>query len=158
MLPRFQPSFETRILIDALSNLTAGEVLTYGELSALVGTRIAGASPSLQSARRHLENAGTATFSIVTKIGIKRLSDADIVAAADADRLRVRNAAKRGLRRVSNVASYDALDDASKRRHNAHAAVFGMIEAATSEKRLKEIEALSPAESRRLAMRESLGL
>jgi hypothetical protein len=127
MNERFRKSFETQIIEQHLSGLAIGQTATYAELGKLVGRAVDGAYAPLQSARAMLERSGTHVFGTLTKVGVKRLSDAEIVAATHGGRARVARAARNELRKLGNIQSFAALSEADKRAHQAHAVIFAAI-------------------------------
>lgn len=126
MKTNFEVSADTRFLHQALDKLEVGAVIEYGALSALIGRDVQGpARYHLISAMRMLSKAGK-EFGAVRGVGVKRLSSAEVVTVAETHIDRSRQAAKRGMRRLSN-ADYESLDNAARLRHNTTASVLGAM-------------------------------
>ena len=72
-----EQAYETRLLIDRLSQLRKGETITYDELGKVIDADIRDPKKRhfLMSARRSVERSGHAVFDAVPNVGIKRLDD-----------------------------------------------------------------------------------
>ena len=140
MKPTFEPNPDTRLLTDVLLALKHGEVLTHEDMAKLLSRRIDGADPALQSARRRAEREDGFVFTAVRKVGIRRLTDEEIVGLGETGAKSIRRASRRYARRVANVGSFDALSAADKAKHNGALALFGAVMAATKASTLRRLE------------------
>lgn len=140
MPDQFRRSFETNQLVDALAALQPGAIIGYDELSRLAGREIDGSSAALASARRIVESDNAVAFSIERKIGVRRLTDAQIVQDTVGNRTRMQKATKRAVRRLAAVVDFNALSDSEKRLHQAHATIYSIIGDAASRESVKRIE------------------
>lgn len=123
----FQRSYETNKLIEVLSAMKQGEMLTYAQLSEIAGAAICGANPSFASARRHVQANSPAVFGIMLKVGVKRLTDEEIVKNGPKNLSHVVRTVKKGARQLSGVIDYAGLSDEMKRSHQAHAVIYAKI-------------------------------
>lgn len=126
-MERFRKSYETQKIEAFLRDLPIGETATYARLSELINSTVDGATSALLSARDILEREGGYVFATVTKTGVKRLSDADIVQDTEDARRRLARRAKVAMRRLGNIKDFSSLTDDQKRRHQAHAVIYAAI-------------------------------
>ncbi len=136
----FELSPDTRILTDALLKMEPGDTLTHDEMAALLSRRIDGADSTLQSARRRAEKEDGVVFGTVRTVGLKRLTDAEIVGLGETGAKGLRRAARRSFRRVSNVGNFDKLSPAEQAKHNGALALFGGVMAASKGSTLRRLE------------------
>ena len=85
-IPAFKRSIDTQTVVDRLRASEIGDLVTYASISEALGRDVTnGARSVLQSARRIVLNEDQMVFGVVTRVGLKRLSDVEIVDAADRD-------------------------------------------------------------------------
>lgn len=140
--PRFKSSIETRELYDRLSKLAVGEMVTYEELSKLLGVKSvrASAAAALNYARHMAQRDHRIVTDAVWGVGIKRLSDSEAVAASSGTFSRIRRTAKRGIDRTTAV-EFDTLSNEDKIRHNAAVSGLGVLRYLSKPKEIKKLEA-----------------
>ena len=139
---RFELSQDTKFIYQRLQAAAPGETVTYSELADLVGRPChPGASGygALFSARKIAERDDKIVFGAVRKIGLKRLTDEEIVGSGIAAVASIRRTAKRGAKRVA-CADYAKLDRDSQVQHNAHLSVLGALYQATKPSALRRVE------------------
>lgn len=137
----FQTSIETRLLYDRLRKLEVEEVVTYEELSEVIGLDIQKeAWAALSSARRMILRDDNIVCDPVRGFGIKRLSDKEANATGSHTLLRVRRMTDRGVKKVL-AADYDNLDDEDKTRRNATLSAFAVVKLMAKAKSLDRIAA-----------------
>lgn len=139
MKTRFEMSIDTRVLYDRLKQAVVGEVVTFEQMSDLLGRKVEGACPNLQSALRRLEGEGIAFANIRAK-GYQRMNDVEIVGTAEHAREGLRRAAKKAIKRLTCVQNFDALPNEQKIKHNAALSGFGAIASIMSPGRVKKLE------------------
>ena len=138
--PRFRRSIDTQMVIDRLRAAAPGELVTYRELSDIIGRDVAdGARHVLQSATRALQKHRQMVFAAVTRQGVRRLDDAGIVDMGGAAIKRIGRAARRaGV--TLGCANFDNLDDGRRVKHNATLSYFGVVEAISKKGAIAKIE------------------
>jgi hypothetical protein len=137
----FVSAIETKLLTDALAT-AEGTVVTYADLSKIVGANLTTSDrlrSCLNSARRKLVKEQHIHFAVVRGVGLKRITHADVVERDDTA-AKIRRMARRGLRKITAV-DYDDLPHSSQVRHQAKVAVLAAIEAVSTKKAVKVIEA-----------------
>jgi len=138
-------SIDVKTIHARLSKLSIGESVTYDELALLIGREVrSGGSAAwvLQRARHMCLYADGIVIGTLPKIGVKRLSDAEIVDAGQDIVSRVHNMTVTGMRRLSAIKSYDALTGDRKVKFNTYTSLCGTLSHFT---RAKQIEAVSKA-------------
>lgn len=152
-------SIDARLLIDLLSKVGIGETVGYDTLSEAIGRDVRGTAYSqLATARRHLLRDKQMVFEAVHNVGIKRLSDAEIVATGESAVGRVRRAARRGTQRLTSVQDFDALPNALKLKHNAYLSTLGAIGMLAKGSAVKKVEEAVSASSGALPIGRTLEL
>lgn len=135
----FRKSFETQKIEAMLRALAIGETLTYERMSKEIGAPVSGSFQPLGSARRILETEGGFVFAAIHKVGIKRLSDSDIVADTHSSRSIIARKAKRAMVRLSNIQNFASMNDDEKRQHQAHAVIYASIVEKTSSSNARQL-------------------
>lgn len=135
-------SIDTQVLIKRLTQVAVGEVVTYDELSKLIGRDVRnGARGFLNTARHRLKRDDRAIFAIVRKVGVKRLDDFGIVKAGESGMQHIRNQTRRVVQTLGCVADYENLPNDVKRAYNLTTAQAGMLAHITKPSTVKKIEA-----------------
>lgn len=155
--PNFRRSYETGQLVEALNKMELGETLTYGKLSEAAGMDVDGATPALISARRIVRSENGYITDVVWGVGIKRLTDEEIVEGATKG---AASLARRARAESDKLAKSDfgALDDEKRKKYAVHQSVFGAIAAISSSKGIAVIEKNVVGEIMRLPLKETLKL
>lgn len=136
---RFVKSAETIKLLALLSAANVGQVVTYEDMSAAIGRNVREFDrAAIYSARRMVQAEYRFVFATVTNVGLKRLSDNEIVELSGDDRTRIRKTVKRGLQRLA-VTDYAKLDDKSRHAHLVASAQLAAAGAMVEEKAAKRI-------------------
>src|SRR5262245_51180874 len=109
--------YHTLTMQKRIEALVLEEMLTYEELSGLIGGPVRSYMHLSRSVRhRAMQSSGVVT-QVVPKVGIKRLADTGILGLGDARRQHIRRTSRRALRELGHV-EFSNLDDAGKRSHN----------------------------------------
>ena len=151
-------SIDTKMIYDKLITLEVNEIITYEELSQIIGR---GCRPgengynNLRSAERKAMNDGI-VMGAVLKIGRKRLDDRGMVDDSAYYIRKSRRASRTGLRRLLAVKDYANLDTTRQIKHNAHLSLFGAWTAITSRKRVERLEAKISADHNKLSVIKTL--
>jgi len=154
----FQKSADTSIVENRLRKTVVGEVVTYGELTTLLGRDSRDFCRSnINSARRSLE-LESIFFDAITGEGLRRLTESEAVTqTAPSYVSRAKSAAQRGMRVLSHV-DFAGLDDATKRHHLSTSAQLGVIGLFASNKAANRIESKVSETSSAIAIGETLKL
>lgn len=134
-------SIDVKTVSDALRATKIGDTVAYSTLEQLIGRSIRGKNYwILLSARKRLLSQDSMLFGTVSKVGLKRLSDSEIIAASRDELNRVHRGALRGLRKISSVQDYNSLPHAEKVNHGVTASALSVLSYMTKEAQLKRIE------------------
>jgi hypothetical protein len=138
----FVPSVETRLLYDRLKPAVKADVITYEELSALIGQDVTnGARHLLTSARRLTQKEDRKVFGVVRGVGLKCLTDTEIANSGEATRKSLRRKATREGKKLECV-EFDTLNGDDKVKHQVARTLVGFIYSASSPAHVKEIEGM----------------
>lgn len=124
-------SLDTRLLLERLEKSELGDVITYSELSEIIHSDVQGKSRGLlMTARRSCLNKGIA-FGAVVNVGLKRLTDSEIVATGEGIRRHIRRSSRKAVKTIQ-CAEFNALSNEEKIRHNTALSFFGALYSVTS--------------------------
>ena len=155
--PNFLKSNDTAIIENRLRSTKPGDLVSYAELSTLLGRDVNEfCRGNVVSARRTLIKESI-FFDCVTNEGYKRLTNEEAVTAADHYRTRAKHAARRGMTQLENV-PFDGLSDESKKKHVTLAAQLGAVDLFSSSRATKRIESAVTDASNKMALGETLKL
>ena len=146
---------ETRIIADRLDKAELGDVVTYSELSALIGRDIQEVYHLTVTARNQML-AIKKYFQAVPGVGFLRCTDKQKVASGSAYLGKMRKAGGRGARITTSVDDYDAMDRADQVRHNAQLSLFLTMRAMSTPGKVKAIEARVSEAQQRLSVKSTL--
>lgn len=154
-LPLFRRSYETGILVAELDKLDAGQQVSYAELSKLAGFKVEGKSYPLLSARRILRSESGKIIDCVYGVGVKRLTDTEIVQAASHG---VRSLSRRAWAESDRLtrADFAALDEAARKKYATHQSIFGAVAIMASSKGIAVIEKGVTGSAKELPIKETL--
>lgn len=154
--PMFQQSFETQAAIACLITVEVGKTTTYAQLTDAMGVdaQVAGRGAS-KSARRYLEREHRMVFAAVPGVGLKRLSDTEIVGSGAEGLARSRRAARRAQRRLTCV-DFDALEQGAKVRQQAYLSLFNAIAALGKPTAVGKLESQVAKSARLLPLNQTL--
>lgn len=136
-------SVDARLLQQRLKIVPVGETVTYETLAAVIGRECRPqhkAYGALTTARARAQRDDGMVFDAVHRVGLKRLTDVEIVAGGAAVIERVRRAARKGTRRLLAVQNFDALPNEAKIKHNAYASMLGAMVSISTERKVKQLE------------------
>jgi len=147
---------DARVLIGRLRELSSNEMLTYEDLSQLIGrdVRTVGRG-ALTTAMNRLMRDERMVFAAVHGEGIKRLDDSGIVRVGVGGIERVHRAARRSLLKMG-CADFSKLANAEKITHNATAAALGVLANITTQHKLKKLESKVSEKQEPLALAKTL--
>lgn len=157
--PISQTSADAWLVYNRLNEVEdVGELVQYPELSEIIGQDIQTVGRSkLYTAMRMQQRESKRVFGCVRGVGIKLLSDSEIVGTRDPALKRIRRTARKAAGKLICVKDWESLSNEEKVRHNAGLSVFGTLYAMTRPKKLRQLEEAVPIErQRKLSMAKTL--
>ena len=152
-------SLETQQLIDRFLKLAVDELVTYGELTELIGRNVRGSARGLcRTAIHRIQRDYGILIECEAKVGFKRIEGAKAVAAGGVYVPRIHRASRRAIRKLSCVGDMSKLSEAERTKFNATASHLGALQLATTEKVAKKIEAAVSKVNEKLAIEQTLAL
>ena len=149
-------SADSRALYERLGRCKVGDVLSYEEMERLTRRDLRnGERYVLYSALRQSLRDGRA-FGCIRGIGVKFLTDGEIVADADGVAPRIRRLSRRASRKLAAVRDFDKLPNDQKIRHNTLMSLFGAITAFGRESSIAKIETEVKRTSQKLSLAATL--
>lgn len=133
-------SADTRVLFERITNLEPNEVVSYDELSKLIGRDVRGRAVSnlYQARRKALREERIVTESVIG-LGIKRMTDSQVVVGFESFMSRSRRAARREATKLTSV-DYPKLSRTDQTKHNAALATLGVIQHIASTSSMNRLE------------------
>jgi hypothetical protein len=153
---QFEMSADARFLYQSLRAAKAGDVVTYAELGEVIGKIVHGGMGALQTAIRVALREDRFVFSAVRKVGVKRLTDAEIVTLGESETSGTHRRVKRTARRLTAIQDYASLSPPSQLRHTALLSVNTMIADATRVQNITRVANVSHGRSTELPIHETL--
>ncbi len=138
--PEFQRSPDTRFLVQKLRTVKVGELISYEDLATEVVKPIARIRNALISARRILLREENIVFDVERDIGLRRLTDTQIVGTATKSARHIRRTARKAVQTLQAVADFSALPRDDQMRHSASVSVFGAVAEMTMERGLSKLQ------------------
>jgi len=158
-MSNFILSIETKQLLERLMKVKVGELISYQEMTDIVGRDIRkDGSGIMYSARRKALNDCQIVFITITNEGIKRASDEEIANSGASVIHKIRKASKKGKKVLHAVNDFGALTNNSKIRHNASASFLGAIDLMTRPKKIVALEEKVKEESECINVTKTLEL
>lgn len=136
----FAKSADTLIIENRLRSTAVGDLVTYAELSKLLGRDVREFCTSNVHSARNTLVGESIFFDCISNEGYKRLDNNEAANAADHYRDRITSTANRGIRHLRHV-PFDDLSDEAKKKHLTVSAQLGAIKLFGSSKASKRIEA-----------------
>lgn len=134
-------SVDARLLHQKLKTIEIGATVTWDDLSSVIGRDVRDSGYSaLTTARRRVQIDDGMIFDAVHTIGLKRLTDIEIVSSGQSFVDRVRRIARKGAKRLLSVKDFDKLPNNVKVSHNAYASLLGAITQVSSESKVRMLE------------------
>jgi hypothetical protein len=155
--PSEQTSIDVQMIYDRLHKAHTGDIVSYGDLTGLIGRDVQQAARYiLLRALDLLRRDHNYVFGTVRRVGVKRLSDGEIVGAAASDVASIRRKARKAAAKLTCVGDYDALTADEHIRHNATVSLFGAIHSMTKRPQVKKLEAAVQTTGRTLPLARTL--
>ncbi len=139
--PAYRISADTNTLIRILKTAEVGDTIDYERLTAAIGRNVREQGRgALDSARKIVQRENGFVFDVVPTVGIKRLSDQEIVKTSDRGRQHINRTARKTAATLTCVRDYSALPQDLQTKHNAELSILGAIAHASSAKQAERIE------------------
>lgn len=150
-----EKDIDTRRIQERLDAANIGDVVTYSELSGIIGRDVMSCYHLTRTARKALL-ATKKFFLAVPSVGFKRCDDPQKVAAGSSYLRRVRRACKKGAIITASVDDYDAMTKGDQTRHNAQLSLLGTMRAISTPAKLKAIESRVADSQEKLSMKDTI--
>ena len=155
--PQFLLSIDVKTCYDRLVAASVGDIIPYEQLEALVGRTVRDKGAwILASARRRAFTQNSMLFGTISKVGLKRLNDQEIVDTATDAVLRIHQASLRAARRLTAVRDFDSLDAKYKMRHDVGISALALLAHITKEGQMKKLETAVSKSLRTLPLQKTL--
>lgn len=131
--------YDTRLLVSKFAETKTGDIVTYPELSNVIGKDVRN-SGVLYSALRIVRRDYGFVFETVRNEGLKRLSDEEILnSTVSLLPLRMRSLAKRESKKITCIKN-ENITDTMRVKRDMSIAFIGAIEVFTNTKNIKKLE------------------
>lgn len=138
--PIGQLGVDAALLAKRLAKAEFGELVTYAELSGMIGRSVQGkARHVLSSARNVVLRENDIAFDVVENEGLRRMTDDDLAESYQPALRRIRRTARKAARVVC-CADMEKLSPDKQRAVSAGLSAVGAIELFTSAKNVRKIE------------------
>ncbi len=139
-----QIAIQTKALADLLETVSIGDIVTFDDMSKVLGQDVRKIRYVLENARTKILAENGLRFDSVYKIGLKRMNIEDAIGVSDRNIKKIRRTARLASKRVNQQLSRaNAVDDATRFALNARLSLFGTIETLASQKTVREVEKVS---------------
>lgn len=134
-------SIESQLLIKMLEGTTEGGIVTYGAMTTELGRDVRKCAYfAIQTARTRMLNDHGIVFETVRGIGLKRLSDVEVVDVGQSGLNRIRRACRKTLKKITAISDFDGMPPDVRLRHNVTATLLHFMDKAGSKKNTQRIE------------------
>ena len=134
-------SIETKLIYERLAKAAVGDVVTYEELSKLIGCDVRHHRGPVNSALNQLVRQHV-VFTCVARVGFKCCSDTEKITVVSFDQLkRMRRAGKRAQRAAAAVENFEKLPRDVQTQHNVQMSIAGAVLQMTTVNGQKKIKA-----------------
>lgn len=137
--PIFETSTDSKTLAAVLAAATVGQIISYDELSKAIGRTVT--ASKLSTARHIVQREQRIVFGAVAGVGLKRLSDAEIVDLSDSARDHLRRTTRKTAKKLHCV-DYDAMPKDKQTKHNTALSMLGVIGELSTEKSTQRLSQL----------------
>jgi len=152
----FEPSVDTQVIYTRLKKAEVGDVITYSELNDLIKADVqAGARHILHSARSMAVRDDKIVFDCISNVGIKRLTDEEIMGLPTYALRSIGRKCKRTSRKL-HCADWEKMNPADKVKYAASASVLHAIAAVSKPKKIEELKASIPTDTKVLSLGKTL--
>lgn len=150
-------SAEAQRLAQRLSEVQPGEVVTYCELTTLIGLDVQTRGRGLlATARKHVLRDQQLVFEPIRNEGMKCLTDEEIAASGASHLRRIHNASRRGVKKLSAVKNFAQLTPVQQLRHNTSMTLLATFFEVSRAKNMQRVEHVVQHAGRALPLQETL--
>jgi len=146
-------SVDTVIIYEHLTMMKPGEIVTYSDLAKYIGRSVP--SSMLVTARKKALSDNHMVFGTIRLVGLKLLSDIEIVKNAPATFRTIQNATRREAKRLAAVV-FETLGNPEKIKHSASSAALAVINRLATPKQVEVLELKAADGMRKLSMMQAL--
>lgn len=134
---------ESRLLYQHLQKMKIGEMVTYLELSNIIGRDVQGSGRgSLNTARRMCEREDQKSFGVIVNAGLKCLSGAEVISTAEFATGHIKRTSKRALKRLKCVGDLSKLSNDEVVKMNTYASLMGAFVVMGKESSVKKLSSI----------------
>jgi hypothetical protein len=139
---QFVVNNDIRKLYERIRTARVGDLITYEELRSISGFSVQSEQgrKKLDRARRRALKVDHLLFSAVPNVGIQCCNDVEVISAGGKMIRVVRSMARTGVRKLTALRDYGALDNEHKIEHNVVAAQLGMLEYAAGTRHTRQLK------------------
>lgn len=132
-------SIDTQLIINRLTETKEGDVVSYEELSQLVGRDVRTiAKGCTRTARKRLLKSQI-HFDCIVNVGFKRCNDKEKVHCGGAYIGKARRACRRGIQVTASVMNYDAMSKEDQVQHNMQLSIFQTLRSLSTSQKQKAV-------------------
>lgn len=157
MKPSFEMSVDARLLLQELVKASIGHIFTYEDLSKIVSRDVTSSSTCLRRAILRAMRDNGIVFGTVNGVGIKRLSDPEIVDQGADVADRVRRMARRSVERLTKV-EFDKLPREKQAEHSARVSIMATLAHMTGANQFERLRGAAALAGRELPIAATLAL
>jgi hypothetical protein len=154
---RFAKSVDTSIIEKRLRDAKEGDVVSYDDLSTLLGRDVREHCRGNMSSARNALIEESIFFDVIDGVGYKRLTNEESLSSPRSHLKRATNAARRAVKNLSNI-KFDELSESGKKTHLVTSAAAGAVAMFGGAKGLKKIENKINSDPKQLPIGETLKL
>ena len=148
---------DSQLLYERLIKAVPGDLISYEELSEIVGRNVqTDAYSSLRTARNRARSQDRIVFAAIDNVGLKCLEDEGLVDRAGKAIQSARNKMRNGIKDMSCIQNYDTLSDSQKVRHNAFGAILLLGNRITAPRKIKALEGMVSQKMQKLTLRQTI--
>ena len=133
-------ALDTNRIIQRFLDAEVGEVITYGELSSLVGYDIQAKRSALTQAQNRLLNHHGMVFSCVRSVGMKRITAEENIKSTDAYLRCIRNKSYKKMKELGAIENFNELPTDAQHKHNTAMSLCGLLHNVSTKRSFKKIE------------------
>jgi hypothetical protein len=116
-------------------------LITYKELNeAIIGNTQQGARGRLATARRMMQREHNILFDTVIGLGLKRMTDHDVISSKDKHYQKIRRTTNRSIRDLTTLQDFDSLSNKERTTHLATLSGFKVLQHFIKPKQVKLLE------------------
>lgn len=131
---------ESRLLYQRLQKMEVGELITYSELSNIIGRDVQdNGRGSLNTARRMCEREDQKTFGVITNEGLKCLNGSEVISTAEYTAGHIKRTSRRALKRLNCVGDMNQLSNDEIIKMNTYASLMGAFVVMGKESNVKKL-------------------